>query len=59
MSAGWLLYYVSLLLLSGVRLHRQQLVRVPATLQTPPGGQRSAVKGVHRTGQPNSYFVPI
>ena len=59
MSAGWLLYYASLLLLSGVRLRRQQLVRVPATLQTPLGGQRSAVKGMHRTGQPNSYFVPI
>ena len=59
MSAGWLLFYASLLLLSGVRLRRQQPVRVPATVQTLPGGQRSAIKGVHRMGQPISYFVPI
>ncbi|MQC24810.1 MAG: hypothetical protein DWG81_02555 [Chloroflexi bacterium] len=59
MSAGWLLFYASLLLIPGVRLRLRQPVRVPATLQTPPGRQRSAIKGVHRTGRPISYFVPL
>lgn len=59
MSADWLLFYASLLLIPVVRLRLQQPVRVPATLQTPSGRQRSAIQGVHLTGQPISYFVPI